>query len=228
MFFWMQFIGVEKVVEMLYDVFQKGLYIVVVGDFDVDGVISIVFSVLVLCVLGYGNVFYLVLNCFEDGYGLSLEVVDQVYVCGVQMIMIVDNGILFYVGVDYVYVLGILVLVIDYYLLGEMLLVVEVIVNFNLCDCDFLLKLLVGVGVVFYLMLVLCIFLCDKGWFDVCGIFVLNFVELLDLVVLGIVVDVVLLDVNNCIFIWQGLSCICVGKCWFGIKVLLEIVNCDL
>lgn len=108
-----------------------------------------------MCVLGCDNISYLVFNCFEDGYGLSLEVVDQVKVCGVQFIVIVDNGILFYVGVVYVKMLGILVIVIDYYLSGDMLLDVEVIINFNLCDCNFLLKLLVGVGVVFYLMLVL-------------------------------------------------------------------------
>lgn len=73
----------------------------------------------------------------------------------------VDNGIFFYVGVEYVRLLGISVIVIDYYLSGEILFVVEVIINFNLCDCNFSSKLLVGVGVVFYLMLVLCIFLCD-------------------------------------------------------------------
>lgn len=184
------------------------MWIIVVGDFDVDGVISMVLSVLVMCLFGCSNIDYLVLNCFEDGYGLSLEVVDQVYVCGVQLIVMVDNGIFFYVGVEYVCLLGILVIVIDYYLLGDILFVVEVIINFNLCDCNFLLKLLVGVGVVFYLMLVLCIFLCDQGWFDECNIVIFNLVELLDLVVLGIVVDVVLLDVNNCILIWQGMSCI--------------------
>ncbi|VFS28312.1 Single-stranded-DNA-specific exonuclease recJ [Serratia liquefaciens] len=34
---WMQLTGVEKAVEMLHDAFQKGLHIVVVGDFDADG-----------------------------------------------------------------------------------------------------------------------------------------------------------------------------------------------
>ena len=31
---WTQLTGVEKAVEMLHDAFQKGLHIVVVGDFD--------------------------------------------------------------------------------------------------------------------------------------------------------------------------------------------------
>lgn len=68
--------GVEKVVEIFYNVFREGMWIIVVGDFDVDGVISMVLSVLAMCSFGCSNIDYLVLNCFEDGYGLSLEVVD--------------------------------------------------------------------------------------------------------------------------------------------------------
>lgn len=77
---------------MLHDAFQKGLHIVVVGDFDADGATSTALSVLALRALGYGNVSYLVPNRFEDGYGLSPEVVDQAHARGAQMIMTVDNG----------------------------------------------------------------------------------------------------------------------------------------
>lgn len=72
-----------------------------------------------------------------------------------------DNGIFFYAGVEYVRSLGISVIVIDYYLSGEILFVAEAIINFNLRDCNFSSKLLVGVGVAFYLMLALRIFLRD-------------------------------------------------------------------
>ena len=71
---------------MLHDAFQKGLHIVVVGDFDADGATSTALSVLALRALGYGNVSYLVPNRFEDGYGLSPEVVDQAHARGAQMI----------------------------------------------------------------------------------------------------------------------------------------------
>lgn len=47
-----------------------------VGDFDVDGAISTVLSVLAMRSFGCSNIDYLVLNRFEDGYGLSSEVVD--------------------------------------------------------------------------------------------------------------------------------------------------------
>lgn len=105
--------------------------IIVIGDFDVDGVISIFLCMLVLVDMGVKWVDYLVLNCFDFGYGLLFEIVDVVVECGIQLIIIVDNGIVCYVGVECVKVLGMMVIVIDYYLLVDILLVVDVIVNFN-------------------------------------------------------------------------------------------------
>ncbi|HEC1434360.1 single-stranded-DNA-specific exonuclease RecJ [Klebsiella pneumoniae] len=224
---WMQLTGVEKAVEMLHDAFQKGLHIVVVGDFDADGATSTALSVLALRALGYGNVSYLVPNRFEDGYGLSPEVVDQAHARGAQMIMTVDNGISSHAGVDHAHALGIPVLVTDHHLPGETLPAAEAIVNPNLRDCDFPSKSLAGVGVAFYLMLALRTFLRDKGWFDARGIPAPNLAELLDLVALGTVADVVPLDANNRILTWQGLSRIRAGKCRPGIKALLEIANRD-
>lgn len=143
---WTQLTGVEKAVEMLHDAFEKGLHIVVVGDFDADGATSTALSVLALRALGYGNVSYLVPNRFEDGYGLSPEVVDQAHARGAQMIMTVDNGISSHAGVDHAHALGIPVLVTDHHLPGETLPAAEAIVNPNLRDCDFPSKSLAGVG----------------------------------------------------------------------------------
>ncbi|QDE47658.1 hypothetical protein EIN43_22030 [Enterobacter hormaechei] len=77
---------------MLYNAFREGTRIVVVGDFDADGATSTALSVLSLRALGCDNVAYPVPNRFEDGYGLSPEVVDQAHARGAQMIMTVDNG----------------------------------------------------------------------------------------------------------------------------------------
>ena len=215
---WSQLTGVEKAVEMLYGAFQQGLHIVVVGDFDADGATSTALSVLALRALGYGNVSYLVPNRFEDGYGLSPEVVDQAHARGAQMIMTVDNGISSHAGVERAHALGIPVLVTDHHLPGDSLPAAEAIINPNLRDCEFPSKSLAGVGVAFYLMLALRTFLRDKGWFEERGI---------ALVALGTVADVVPLDANNRILTWQGLSRIRAGKCRPGIKALLEIANRD-
>ncbi|PDN49413.1 single-stranded-DNA-specific exonuclease RecJ [Salmonella enterica] len=224
---WQQLSGIDNAVEILYNAFREGIRIIVVGDFDADGATSTALSVLGMRALGCDNISYLVPNRFEDGYGLSPEVVDQAKARGAQLIVTVDNGISSHAGVAHAKTLGIPVIVTDHHLPGDTLPDAEAIINPNLRDCEFPSKSLAGVGVAFYLMLALRTFLRDKGWFDERGIAPPNLAELLDLVALGTVADVVPLDANNRILTWQGLSRIRAGKCRPGIKALLEISNRD-
>ncbi|HAE8424337.1 single-stranded-DNA-specific exonuclease RecJ [Salmonella enterica] len=224
---WQQLSGIDNAVEILYNAFREGIRIIVVGDFDADGATSTALSVLGMRALGCDNISYLVPNRFEDGYGLSPEVVDQAKARGAQLIVTVDNGISSHAGVAHAKTLGIPVIVTDHHLPGDTLPDADAIINPNLRDCEFPSKSLAGVGVAFYLMLALRTFLRDKGWFDERGIAPPNLAELLDLVALGTVADVVPLDANNRILTWQGLSRIRAGKCRPGIKALLEISNRD-
>ncbi|EIX2880060.1 single-stranded-DNA-specific exonuclease RecJ [Salmonella enterica] len=224
---WQQLSGIDNAVEILYNAFREGTRIIVVGDFDADGATSTALSVLGMRALGCDNISYLVPNRFEDGYGLSPEVVDQAKARGAQLIVTVDNGISSHAGVAHAKTLGIPVIVTDHHLPGDTLPEAEAIINPNLRDCEFPSKSLAGVGVAFYLMLALRTFLRDKGWFDERNIAPPNLAGLLDLVALGTVADVVPLDANNRILTWQGLSRIRAGKCRPGIKALLEISNRD-
>ncbi|PWD07083.1 single-stranded-DNA-specific exonuclease RecJ [Salmonella enterica subsp. enterica serovar Anatum] len=224
---WQQLSGIDNAVEILYNAFREGIRIIVVGDFDADGATSTALSVLGMRALGCDNISYLVPNRFEDGYGLSPEVVDQAKARGAQLIVTVDNGISSHAGVAHAKTLGIPVIVTDHHLPGDTLPEAEAIINPNLRDCEFPSKSLAGVGVAFYLMLALRTFLRDKEWFDERNIAPPNLAELLDLVALGTVADVVPLDANNRILTWQGLSRIRAGKCRPGIKALLEISNRD-
>ncbi|EBU1152083.1 single-stranded-DNA-specific exonuclease RecJ [Salmonella enterica] len=224
---WQQLSGIDNAVEILYNAIREGTRIIVVGDFDADGATSTALSVLGMRALGCDNISYLVPNRFEDGYGLSPEVVDQAKARGAQLIVTVDNGISSHAGVAHAKTLGIPVIVTDHHLPGDTLPDAEAIINPNLRDCEFPSKSLAGVGVAFYLMLALRTFLRDKGWFDERNIAPPNLAELLDLVALGTVADVVPLDANNRILTWQGLSRIRAGKCRPGIKALLEISNRD-
>lgn len=224
---WQQLSGIDNAVEILYNAFREGIRIIVVGDFDADGATSTALSLLGMRALGCDNISYLVPNRFEDGYGLSPEVVDQAKARGAQLIVTVDNGISSHAGVAHAKTLGIPVIVTDHHLPGDTLPDAEAIINPNLRDCEFPSKSLAGVGVAFYLMLALRTFLRDKGWFDERNIAPPNLAELLDLVALGTVADVVPLDANNRILTWQGLSRIRAGKCRPGIKALLEISNRD-
>lgn len=218
--------GLEDAVELLHQALLDGRRIMVVGDFDADGATSTALTVLALRSMGGHNVQYLVPNRFDDGYGLSPEVVEQARARGAQLILTVDNGISSHSGVACAHQHGIPVLITDHHLPGETLPEAEAIVNPNLNDCEFPSRALAGVGVAFYLMMALRAHLRQQGWFGATRAEP-NLAELLDLVALGTVADVVPLDVNNRILVWQGLSRIRAGKCRPGIRALLEIANRD-
>ncbi|CAI1112763.1 Single-stranded-DNA-specific exonuclease recJ [Serratia marcescens] len=224
---WQQLDGIDDAVGLLQQALADGRRIMVVGDFDADGATSTALTVLALRSMGGAAVDYLVPNRFEDGYGLSPEVVEQAAARGAELIVTVDNGISSHAGVDVAHAKGMQVLVTDHHLPGETLPAAEAIVNPNLCGCAFPSKSLAGVGVAFYLMLALRARLRDSGWFEQRALAMPNLAELLDLVALGTVADVVPLDANNRILVYQGLNRIRAGKCRPGIRALLEVANRD-
>ncbi len=215
--------GIDKAVALLFHAIESGKRIIVVGDFDADGATSSALSVLALRSLGCRNVDYLVPNRFEDGYGLSPEVVDQAIKYQAQLIMTVDNGVSSIAGVKYAKQQGLEVIVTDHHLPGNELPEADAIVNPNLESCQFPSKSLAGVGVAFYLMLALRAFMRERGWFASNALSEPNLAELLDLVALGTVADVVALDENNRILVHQGLQRIRAGKARPGIQALIEV-----
>ncbi|PIB17955.1 single-stranded-DNA-specific exonuclease RecJ [Vibrio rotiferianus] len=219
--------GIDKAVELLFQAINEQKRIIVVGDFDADGATSSALSVLALRMLGSNNVDYLVPNRFEDGYGLSPEVVDQALELGAEMIMTVDNGVSSIEGVRYAKENGITVLVTDHHLPGQVLPDVDAMVNPNLDSCAFPSKALAGVGVAFYLMMALCVYMRKQNWFAQQGMQEPKLMELIDLVALGTVADVVPLDENNRILVHQGLQRIRAGKARPGIQALIEVAKRD-
>lgn len=219
--------GIERAVDFLQQALADRRRIVIVGDFDADGATSTALTVLALRSMGGVNVKYLVPNRFDDGYGLSPEVVAQAAALGAEVIITVDNGISSLDGVDEAHRRGIAVLVTDHHLPGETLPAADAMINPNLRDCAFPSKALAGVGVAFYLMMALRARLRESGWFSQNMLAEPNLAELLDLVALGTVADVVPLDANNRILVAQGLNRIRAGKCRPGIRALLEVANRD-
>ncbi|WP_188013386.1 single-stranded-DNA-specific exonuclease RecJ [Photobacterium damselae] len=219
--------GMAQAVDLLEQALRNNQRIIVVGDFDADGATSSALSVLAFKMLGCQNVDYLVPNRFDDGYGLSPEVVDQALAKGVEVIMTVDNGVSSLSGVAYAKEKGLTVVVTDHHLPGDILPNADAIVNPNLNECGFPSKALCGVGVAFYLMLALRAQLRATDWFTQQNIPVPNLAELLDLVALGTVADVVALDGNNRILVHQGLQRIRAGRCRPGIQALIEVANRD-
>ncbi|MBD2779989.1 single-stranded-DNA-specific exonuclease RecJ [Xenorhabdus szentirmaii] len=215
--------GIGQAIPQLITALHEHRRVVIVGDFDADGATSTALCIRALRLMGYRHLDYLVPNRFEDGYGLSVQVVDEVVKKGAELIITVDNGISSHDGVAAAHQHGIKVIVTDHHLPGETLPAADAIINPNLVDCNFPSKALAGVGVAFYLMSALRAELRTSGWFEQQGIPLPNLAELLDLVALGTVADVVPLDTNNRILVYQGLNRIRAGRCCAGIQALLEV-----
>ena len=218
--------GIESAVNLLVDFYGSQGKIVIVGDFDADGATSTALAVSALRRLGFTNVDYLVPDRFEQGYGLSVAVAKQALEKQVELLITVDNGVSSVEGVDFLRRYGVKVIITDHHLPPEILPNAEAIVNPNLNDCGFPSKSLAGVGVTFYLMLALRTKLRQLGKFDEQS--QPNFTELLDLVALGTVADVVPLDQNNRILVYQGLNRMKAERCCCGIRALAEVANKDI
>ena len=218
--------GMDSAVTFLLEAYQKQQKIVIVGDFDADGATSTALAVLALRQLGFANVTYLVPNRFEQGYGLSVAVAQEALALGVELLMTVDNGVSSHEGVAFLKAQGVKVIVTDHHLPPETLPNADAIVNPNLAHCGFPSKNLAGVGVTFYLMLALRAKFREVGLFNAKN--QPNFTELLDLVALGTVSDVVPLDQNNRILVYQGIARIRAERCRYGIRALAEVAKRDV
>lgn len=132
-------------------------HIVVYPDYDIDGVISCVITLLALRNLGV-NVDYYTNNRFVEGYGITPAGVEDLK-CkypDVKMIITTDNGIVGFDGIKKAKELGIKVLVTDHHEQGtELPKEALAVVNPKRKDCKYPFEGLCGAGVIFKLMLLL-------------------------------------------------------------------------
>jgi len=218
-------LNADKASEFIFQAIKENQRILIIGDFDADGATSSTLMVKALTLMGAKQVDFLVPDRFKFGYGLSVKLVEEAALQKPDLIITVDNGIANHQGVIKANELNIPVIITDHHLAAETLPDALVIVNPNQPQDDFSSKNLAGVGVAFYLMLSLRSLMRAKGWFEQLVIDEPNLADLLDLVALGTVADVVILDKNNRILVEQGLRRIRSGRACFGIKALLEVAK---
>lgn len=215
--------NIDQAVARLMQALREQQHIMIIGDFDVDGATSTALMVSVLHAFGAKNVSYLVPNRFMYGYGLTYEIVNVAASSRPKLIITVDNGTSSHTGIAYANQLGIDVLVTDHHLPGKALPDAYTIINPN-CEGDqFPSKCLAGVGVAFYLMLAFRAQLKKNNWFIDRNLECPNMSKFLDFVALGTIADIVPLDKNNRILVYQGLQRIRAGQAHPGILALLEV-----
>ena len=217
--------GIREAAVLLADAMAHNKKLCVVADYDCDGATACAVAVRGLRLLGAQHVHYLVPDRVVDGYGLTPPIAQRVKDSGADVLITVDNGIASVEGVAHAKALGLQVVVTDHHLPAAVLPNADAIVNPNQPGCTFASKALAGVGVMFYVLLVLRAELRQRGVFTAQQQPKLD--SLLPLVALGTVADVVRLDSNNRRLVAQGLARVRQGHMPAGMAALWTAAGRD-
>jgi single-stranded-DNA-specific exonuclease len=210
--------GIDAAATLLADAMAANKKLCIVADYDCDGATACAVALRGLRLLGAQQVSYIVPDRVVDGYGLTPPIAERVKASGADVLITVDNGIASVEGVARACALGLQVLVTDHHLPAAVLPQADAIVNPNQPGCTFDSKSLAGVGVMFYVLLVLRAELRKRGVFTAAQQPKLD--TLLPLVALGTVADVVKLDANNRRLVAQGLARVRKGQMPAGMSAL--------
>ena len=175
---------------------RDGETILIYGDYDVDGVTSIVLLQTVLRSLG-ADAAHVVPHRLVDGYGLKTEVIDRVLVeRAVRLVITVDCGITSVEPVRRAIDRGIDVIITDHHLPPGTLPDAAAVLNPKQPGCTYPFKELAGVGVAFKL----CCELIKRNGRKI------SIESLLKIAAIGTVADVAPLVGENRTIAWLGLQ----------------------
>ena len=108
------FADMDEACGLLMDAIDEGVKIRVVGDYDVDGIMSTYILTSAIKEVG-GDVDYAVPHRMVDGYGINPEMVQAAFDDGVRFIITCDNGIAAAPAVDLAKELGMTFVVTDHH-----------------------------------------------------------------------------------------------------------------
>ncbi|MCM8711727.1 single-stranded-DNA-specific exonuclease RecJ [Clostridium sp. SYSU_GA19001] len=212
---------IEKGVLIIKNAIEKQLKILVVGDYDVDGVISTYMLYTILSRCG-ANVDYRIPDRVKEGYGINESIIKEAKKNSVDVIITCDNGIAAIEQVKLAKELGIIVIITDHHDIqfiekddGIREYVVpdaDAVINPKQLDCQYPFKYLCGAGVVFKFAQIL---------FDIMKLDNSELYKLLQFVAIATVCDVVDLIDENRIIVKNGLRLIN-NTNNLGLKALFE------
>ena len=205
--------NMNKAVQRLNIAKEKNERIMIIGDYDCDGVTSIVVLYIGLRYMGF-NVVWEVPDRFKDGYGLNNRLIDEAKLNECTLILTADNGIAAHEQVKYANSLGIEVIVTDHHELLSKELPTEIVVDPKIDD-NYPFKGICGCMVAFKLLNALDPELYKNEYV---------YEELCSFTTIGTIADVMdLLDENRG-FVKEGLKYISRTKNR-GLMTLLKAMN---
>src|SRR5574344_1599153 len=170
----------------------SGEKITIVGDYDVDGIVSTTIMIDFFNSLGI-KVDYIIPNRFEHGYGLSVKIVDMI---DSGLVITVDNGITAYEASLKLKEKNIDLIITDHHTVGEKIPLALAIINPKQEDCNFEFKEICGAQVAWYFCAAI------KKELDA----VVEMSSFLDLLTLAIIADIMPMTSLNHTMVKQGLK----------------------
>lgn len=108
------FSNIEEIVLYFKCAIKNNRKILIYGDYDTDGVMSLAIMTNLFNKVNYNPGFYMP-NREDDGYGLTKENIDKFFKLGYEIILCVDNGISLVDEVNYANSLGIEIIIFDHH-----------------------------------------------------------------------------------------------------------------
>lgn len=207
-----QFPDIQKAVDLLNLAIGSKDKICVWGDFDVDGQTSTALLVQTLQTLG-ANVIYYVPIRGKESHGVHIESLKLIIENGAKLLLTCDTGITAHEAIDFANSHGLTVIVTDHHDLGETLPNAKAIINPKLLPENHSLRNLAGVGVAYKLAEALLI---ENRKSEI--------VNLLDLVALGLIADVALLQRETRALAKQGIEQLR-NTSRLGLRVMAELAG---
>ena len=197
--------NIRKATQLFIEALTNRKKIVIVGDYDADGICSVTLIIRFLKEIRYDNAQYFIPNRFDHGYGLTDTALPLILNLNPDLIITVDNGISAQKEIDHLMKRGISVIVTDHHALPTNSLPNCTILNPKQRECRFPFKDISGVGVTYLFLIAIRMEMRSQGfWSDRRS--EPNLLKHLDLVALGTVTDQVPLLGLNRIFVRNGLK----------------------
>ena len=201
-------LGMDKAIKIMKDSIENNEKILIVGDYDVDGVISSYVLYRGLSKFN-ANVSYVIPDRIKDGYGINENIIKNAHEDGADLIITCDNGISAISQIKMAKELGLKVIITDHHDVpfiedeeGNRIFTVpegDAVINPKQQECNYPFKKLCGAGVAYKFI---------EGMYEAFGINKNEANELLQYVAIATVCDVVDLIGENRIIVKEGLRLI--------------------
>ncbi|MDZ4121548.1 MAG: single-stranded-DNA-specific exonuclease RecJ [Candidatus Cloacimonadaceae bacterium] len=209
------FEDMEKAVQRILSAIENKEKITIYGDYDVDGTTATALLLLGMKRIGADVEFYIP-HRMIDGYGLSLNSLDQIKENGTTLIISVDCGVNALEEVDAINSLGMQIIITDHHNPKDELPRAYAVINPKQHNSPYPFSHLAGVGVAYKLLIAIYqkMGIADPE----------NTLKYMDLVAVGTIADIVPLTGENRIFASIGLQHL-IEKKNLGMNALIQITN---